>query len=212
MAGTMGASTEDIPMCDVQEWPSAAVACGRGRGRGTRDPNVRWTDVPKEPLVEANGDTLAHWRWRGLKRCTSMITTLGRQQQWQAALRLLGRMRLRGPPPSVITYSACISICGHSRQWAQALALLKEMQDSRVVLDEIAYAASVSACEKSRRWVEALELLREMWGTRVTACVMTYSSVISACSKSLQWGVAGTGGSFVRGPPRGPRSATTGSQ
>eukprot|EP00435_Cladocopium_sp_Y103_P061935 s285_g23.t1 len=71
-----------------------------------------------------------------------------RPGEWRLALALLHDLQDKQHRCSIITYSACMSVCEKAQQWQHAMALLRELRSDipRLRRNVIAYNAAITAC------------------------------------------------------------------
>ncbi|CAK8993422.1 unnamed protein product [Durusdinium trenchii] len=120
----------------------------------------------------------------GLVLRNALLNALGRGNQWQKALWLLGA---DGWPKDVISYNAAINACEEGSQWNWALYLLSSLQQQpRIQCNVISYNSVLSSCEAASHWTLALLLLRAAEAKGLFD-VITYSAAISACEKAHRW-------------------------
>ncbi|CAE7788481.1 unnamed protein product [Symbiodinium sp. CCMP2592] len=130
------------------------------------------------------------WRQFSSKQLTSALRALGRDQDWQAALRLLhdvqGSDSCRAET-NIFSYGAAIAACERSAQWAWALQLLDDLITNGFEPNVIVWSSACSACDKAEHWLESLRLLNQMPGKKLQPNVISYGAALSACARVAKW-------------------------
>ena len=109
---------------------------------------------------------------------TAGISSCGRSNMWQEALRLLEVMPRAKVEPNVFSYSATISACEKAGQWHRAVQLLREMDHKRLQVNVITYSAVIIACDTAAEWQQALQLLSEVSGRSLQVDRIIYNSAL----------------------------------
>ncbi|CAE7256896.1 unnamed protein product [Symbiodinium necroappetens] len=130
------------------------------------------------------------WRQFTSKQLTSALLALGRQQDWQAALRLLHDVQGSDSchaETNIFSYGAAIAACERSAQWAWALQLLDDLITNGFEPNVIVWSSACSACDKAEHWLESLRLLKQMPGKKLQPNVISYGAALSACARVAKW-------------------------
>eukprot|EP00439_Symbiodinium_sp_Y106_P087043 s165_g38.t2 len=113
------------------------------------------------------------------KDCMAALSQFGRQQEWQLAIDLLGRMSSRRVEADKFFFNKLISICS----WEEALHVLDSMRSRGMRPDVVSFNTTISACASSKKWAEALQLLEEGKKLPSGADPTTYGATINACEE-----------------------------
>ncbi|CAE7945950.1 unnamed protein product [Symbiodinium sp. KB8] len=130
------------------------------------------------------------WRQFTSKQLTSALLAVGRQQDWQAALRLLHDVQGSDSchaETNIFSYGAAIAACERSAQWAWALQLLDDLITNGFEPNVIVWSSACSACDKAEHWLESLRLLKQMPGKKLQPNVISYGAALSACARVAKW-------------------------
>lgn len=126
----------------------------------------------------------------------SVISSMSRNESFDACKDLLKEMKELGIPRSVMTYNLLIGACKYQNKWPFALKFLSDIRKDKneginkyvsshsystnLIPTTATYSAVISVCVESKQWNLALELLDEMEELNISRNIVTYNSVIEA--------------------------------
>ena len=117
---------------------------------------------------------------------TQALSAAEKTRDFEAADRLLARMKAAGVKWNLYTYAVVMAICEKTGRWPQALKLLQAMRRRGLTPDSTCYTVVMKACASASKLGHCLALLRAMRDDGVMPTIHIYTILLTAAIQAGQ--------------------------